>query len=110
MTETSKTADQVRRKIAQVFPDRDPDAVLAVLTRYGTEKHEQEPDRVRLAILKLCDEEDAPDLERMVECAKQDFRDILTWAEYPNQSKRLFSGDEQLKAKDKAQYQAWLDK
>ena len=110
MTDRSKTADLVRRKIAQVFPDRDAETIQAALSCYGTEKHEQEPDRVRLAILKLCDEEDAPDLERMVELAKQDFRDILTWAEYPNQSKRLFSGDEQLKAKDKAQYQAWLDK
>ena len=106
MTETSKTADQVRRKIAQVFPDRDAETIQAVLARYGTEKHEQEPDRVRLAILKLCDEEDAPELERMVECAKQDFRDILAWAEYPNQSKKLFSGDEKLKA----QFQAWLNK
>ena len=110
MTDRSSPADQVRRKIAQVFPDCDPKVVAATLARYGTEKHELEPDRVRLAILKLCDEEDAPDLERMVEFAKQDFRDVLAWAEYPNQSKKLFSGDEELKAKDKAQYRAWLEK
>lgn len=110
MTDGSKTADHMRRKIAQVFPDRDPEAVEAMLDRYGTEKHEQEPDRVHLAILKLCDENDAPDLERMVDIAKQDFRDVLAWAEYPHQSKKLFSGDDKLKAKDEAQYQAWLDK
>jgi len=97
-----------------VFPDRDAQAVLAVLDRYGIEQHEQERRRVQLAILKLCDETEPPDLERTVEYAKQDFRDILAWAESPNLMDRHSLKDETKRQKladqDRAQYLAWLNK
>ncbi len=108
------TLDDVLGKIAAVFPDRDPQSVLAILDRYGVEQHEQERRRVQLAILKLCDEAGTPDLERTVEEAKQDFRDVLVWAESPNLSTRFASTDEakkrKLAVKDKGQYLAWLNR
>ena len=104
----------LRAKIAQVFPDRDAAEILAVLDRYGTEPHEPEPDRVQLAILKLCDEEGHDDPMHYVEAAKQDFRDVLAWAEYPNQMRRPATIAPKERAKlmrrDEAQYRAWLDK
>ena len=104
--------ENVLAKIVVVFPDRDPQSVLSVLDRYGTEGHEQEQRRVQLAILKLCDEAACPDLERTVEDAKEDFSDVLVWAESPNLSARSATTDarekQKLAAKDEAQYLAWL--
>ena len=108
------TLSDVLAKIKSVFPDRESAAVLAVLDRYGVERHEQEQRRVQLAILKLCDEAKTPDLEGTVEHAKGDFRDVLAWAESPNLGARSVSTDSakkaKLTAKDEAQYQAWINK
>ena len=108
------TRQDVIDKIAVVFPDRDRAEVLAILERYGTEPHEQEPQRVQLAVLKLCDEDDDPDLERTVTFAKEDFRDILSWAEYPNRSARPAVSDpkvrKRLAERDTAQMEAWMNK
>jgi hypothetical protein len=42
------------RKLRALFPEEQQRAeVLATLEAYGVEKHEQELDRVRLAVLKL---------------------------------------------------------
>lgn len=104
--------EDVMEKIVAVFPECDPQSVLSVLDRYGTEGHEQERRRVQMAILKLCDEAAAPDLEATVKDAKQDFRDILVWAESPNLSARSATTDpgekQKLAAKDEAQYLDWL--
>ena len=104
--------EDVLAKIVDVFPDRDPQSVLAILDRYGIEGHEQEQRRVQMAILKLCDEATAPDLEGTVKDAKQDFRDVLVWAESPHLSARSAATDpsekQNLAAKDEAQYLAWL--
>lgn len=106
------TLEDVLAKITVVFPDREPQTVLAILDRYGTERHEQEQRRVQMAVLKLCDEDASPDLERAVKDAKQDFRDVLVWAESPNLSARSATADprkkQRLAAKDEAQYLAWL--
>ncbi len=106
------TRDDVLAKIAAVFPNRDQTSVLAVLDRYGIELHEQEKFRVQMAILKLCDEANSPNLERTVEQAKQDFRDVLAWAESPNLAARHASTDprkkNKLAKKDEEQYLAWL--
>ena len=108
------TLSDVLAKIKSVFPERESEAVLAVLDRYGVERHEQEQRRVQLAILKLCDEAETPDLEGTVEHAKGDFRDVLAWAESPNLGARAASTDlakkARLTARDEAQYQAWLNK
>ena len=55
------------------------DAIDA-LSRYGIEEHEPESDRVRLAILNLC-EGKLDRLINLVSEAKKDYRNILFWNE-----------------------------
>ena len=76
------TREAVLSAASRLFPDEDPVTVMAILDRYGTERHERERERVQLAILKLS----AGNLDRLlhnVEVAKRDYRDVLWWAEYP---------------------------
>ena len=68
-------------KIRQVFVDADPLAVQRVLDGYGG----PERARVQLAIVKLCDEDGVDSLRHYVDTACQDYRDVLAWAEYPQQ-------------------------
>jgi hypothetical protein len=111
---TEATRALLLAKIAKVFPDRDTDEILAILDRYGTGKHEQEPAWVQLAVLKLCDEEGRDDPAHYIDVAKQDFRDVLAWAEYPNLMRRPANINPKERAaledRDMAQYRAWLDK
>ena len=109
---TNPSRSLVVEKVRQVFPDRDPDEILAVLDDYGREDHEGEPARVQLAILKLCDEDGRDDPSSYVAAAKADYRDVLAWAEYPNQMRQSGNLDdeerERLKSLDEAQYEQWL--
>ena len=106
---------KLKDKIEAVFLDsvvrKDAEAIL---DRYGIESHEQEPIRVKLAILKLAGQ--GPTLERLAQLtdtAKADFRDILSWAEYPRQSKNWLVIDAEKKQKmvqaDLEEYQSWLN-
>lgn len=73
--------------MSHLFKDEERNVVIEILNTYGIESYEQEPYRVRPAILKLS----GPDIEEIKKTttfAKQDYRDILTWAEYPGQSKK----------------------
>lgn len=102
------------RKLKALFPEEHERAqVLATLETYGAGKHEQEPDRVRLAVLKLSGG-DLKQIQRYTAFAKQDFRDILTWAEYPRQSKKWSMPDGPKKRKlveaDRAEYEDWLSR
>jgi len=104
--------DILLRKIYLLFPDKkDRDEVVDVLNKYGKENHEQEPDRVRLAILKISDNT-IKSIKQNTHFAKQDFRDTLVAAEYPNQSKKWSMPDgpkkQKLINKDKIQYEKWL--
>ncbi|MFC1798497.1 hypothetical protein ACFLZL_01670 [Thermodesulfobacteriota bacterium] len=101
------------RKLRTLFPDEEQrNHVITILDTYGVEPHEQESSRVRLAILKLSDL-DLEKIKRTTHFAKQDFRDILTWAEYPRQSKKPPLPDGPKKQKlieaDRAEYEAWLN-
>ena len=99
-------------KISRIFPQRQTSEVLEILDRYGLSEHERERERVQLAILKLCDEDGKGDPAAYVETAKKDYRDVLAWAEYPNQMKASPNVDGErraaLVALDRAQYLAWL--
>ncbi len=100
------------RKLNYLFPiQKNRNEVIVVLNEYGKEKHEQEPDRVRLAILKISDNE-IESIKQNTMFAKQDFRDTLVAAEYPNQSKKWSLSDgpkkQKLIKKDKLQYEEWL--
>jgi hypothetical protein len=105
--------EHLELKLDQLFPDDDRRVIAAAeLGRYGIGDHEPEPERVRLAILKLA----GNDLERIrsnVRAAKGDYRDVLAWAEYPGQMKannwRLPEAErERLAEADLAQYLTWL--
>ena len=100
------------RKLRSLFPEEEQrNEVKAILDTYGVERYEQEPFRVRLAILKLSDS-NLEEIKRTTNFAKQDFRDILTWAEYPRQSKKWSIPDGPRKQRaieaDRAEYEAWL--
>jgi len=84
----------------------------SILGAYGKEEHELEATRVKLAILKLAGA-DLRQIEKYTEIAKQDYRDVLAWAEYPRQSKKWSMPDgpkkEKLVKADKEEYEKWLN-
>ncbi len=76
--------------------------------------------RVRLAVLKLS-EGDVDKALSMVSAAKQDYRDVLMWAEYPEEGGAIWAlrpnltdedGErlEQIRERDRQQYEQWLKK
>jgi hypothetical protein len=73
--------EDVLAAVKQWFPAEDTASVMSVLDAYGTETYERERERVQIAILKLS-QGDADKLLHNVQAAKQDYRDVLYWAEY----------------------------
>lgn len=71
--------------VLALFPSRSAKAVLELLDVYGVESHEPERERVQMAILTLSQGQEDK-LLQFVEAAKQDYRDVLYWAEYPQPS------------------------
>ena len=106
--------DILERKLEILFPDKEVrNEVEKLLSAYGVESYEQEPIRVRLAILKLSGVR--PTIEKVSDfasSAKGDFRDVLAWAEYPRQfdhsSPKESEKKQQLVQADLAEYQSWL--
>jgi hypothetical protein len=106
---------RVLTKIKRMWPDADPHEILDLLNEYGTESYETGRTRVHLAILKLSegDRERLPDLVKM---AKADWRDVLAYAEYPEEMKtdpskmRDMTGSEarSVRQRDREQYEKWL--
>ena len=108
------TPADVERVARRDFPADQVAQVLALLAEYGPEDWHGEPDRVRVACLKLANG-DLERLRREVEGAKHDYRDILSPAEYPGYSKRMFHIErlppgerERIIEADWKQYQDWL--
>ena len=62
------------------FPGSERAAVLAIVDQYGAEAHEREPERVRLAIIRLA-AGDREKLPQLLNAAKVDYRDVLAWAD-----------------------------
>ena len=60
--------------------------MLELLDTYGVESYERERERVQLAILKL-GEGNEKKLREFVAVARRDYRDVLFWAEYPEEAK-----------------------
>lgn len=89
--------------------------MIAVLNEYGLEKWELEKVRVQLATLKLSNG-DLQQLKGHITRAKQDYRDVLAAAEYPEYSRRGMFHIRELPAKEQQrtisgdwkQYQIWL--
>jgi len=79
------------------------------LRRYGEASYHRERERVQLAILKLA----GRDLDKVRECTDAaciDYRDVLAWAEFPEQIS-LSGGhaDAGVLERDRRQYLDWLE-
>lgn len=104
------TAALLEALVARLFPGVDGEAAR-VLGQYGTRPHEREAIRVRVAALKLSDGS-LEQLRELISHAKRDYRDVLAWAEYPEEMRRLtwrLPASEQIRIRtaDRAQYLAW---
>jgi hypothetical protein len=88
----TSTRDSVIAAIELAFPGRDLPHLLTIVDRYGTEPHEREAERVRLAIVELS-EGDEQRLQHLVQAAKVDYRDVLACKQLgpisPAQGERL---------------------
>lgn len=71
---------EVERELVRAFPGRMREAAIRELERYGDGPHEKEPLRVRLAIIRLS-RGSIDEVRQLVDAAKQDYRDVLMWAE-----------------------------
>jgi len=113
---TVYTRSLVLSKLKQAFPQEEGfREALALLDTYGTEPYERERERVQIAVIKLS-AGDVYELLSYVEAAKADYRDVLAWAEYPEQNRtgasRYNTPPEtiaQIEARDRKQYLDWLD-
>src|SRR5690242_20513614 len=65
----------------KLFPEEDIALLMSVLDDYETQAHQHERERVQMAILYLS-EGTIDGLFHHVLVAKQDYRDVLYWAEY----------------------------
>ena len=72
--------------ISAAFAAGARDRVLAMVDTYGRKPHERERERVQLAILKLSEGDEAK-LGYFLSVAKQDYRDVLFWADNPTEAK-----------------------
>ena len=105
--------DLVIAKAKQCFPNEDEGKVMGILDLYGKESHEQELERVQIAILKLSGG-DLESLRANVGTAKSDYRDVLAYAEYPEEMSKdtwKMSDKEEVKRireRDRQQYVDWL--
>jgi hypothetical protein len=89
--------------------------VMTVLNEYGMETWEREKPRVQLAALKLSNG-NLKALKRHITLAKQDYRDVLAAAEYPEYSTTGMFHVRELSAQaqrriidsDWEQYETWL--
>jgi uncharacterized protein YbaA (DUF1428 family) len=111
----SATAEDVRRIVARDFDEVSAPAALAMLMEYGAGSRQREVWRVQLAVLKSAGGRLAQ-LQSALEQARQDYRDVLTWAEYPSYSRLSFAQVDALAPDEKQaifdadwrQYQDWL--
>ena len=107
--------DIIMEKIRSIFPNKNEEEVLDQLEAYGTEPYEREKFRVYLAILKLSEEHGLVDPSDYIRAAKEDYRDVLYWAEYPNEARSPTFNEidltkiEKIKKHDKEQYNKWLN-
>ncbi len=76
----TNTGDAVIEAVTRLFGEAELASVLATLDQYGTEPYEREPERVQIALVTLA-AGDKEALSKLVRIAKQDYRDILCWAQ-----------------------------
>ncbi len=101
--------DLILAKIKQTFPNEEPEKIFSILNN-SSERNEE---RTQLAVLKLS-EGDLENLHQSLEAAEADRRDVLAWAEYPEEMKNdtwKMDAEEvkKIRAKDRQQYLNWLN-
>jgi hypothetical protein len=109
------TPEDVTRVIRRDFAESQFDAALAVVREYsGMQGSERGRARVQLAALKLA-KGDLDSLRVQIGVARQDYRDALATAEYPEYSGRGFqvrdlpvADQQRIIANDWKQYEEWL--
>ena len=80
------TRDEVVAVVQKTFPESACARALELLDTYGVESYERERERVQLAILKLS-EGNEEKLREFVAIAKRDYRDVLFWADNPDEAR-----------------------
>lgn len=106
------TPDDIDRLVRRDFPGLDPVEVISKLHNYRQTFGSNE--RVLAAILKLASG-DASAVDRYVDAANADPRDVLAWAEYPRYLNEVSpsttgaSRDFAVRA-DWEQYRSWFDR
>jgi len=109
----SNAANEIlERKLRSLFPEQAED-VVRLLLQYGREENDREPARVRLAIVKLSGG-NYDKVQEYIHAAKVDYRDVLAWAEYPEElgSRSWELSTEEtgkIRGRDLDQYKQWLD-
>ena len=99
------TKDLILAKIKQAFPNEEPERIFSILGRNDK--------RTQLAVLKLS-EGDLEEMQRLLEVAKADWRDVLAWADYPEEMKNdtwKMDAEEvkKIRERDRRQYLNWLN-
>jgi superfamily I DNA/RNA helicase len=82
----SHTREDVISAAQRVFPGKLVTDVLELLDAYGVESYERERERVQVAIVTLSEGDEAK-LRYLIGIAKKDYRDVLFWADCPEQAK-----------------------
>ena len=82
----ARSRDEVVAAIQATFLKSSRARVLELLDSYGVESYERERERVQLAILKLSGGSEEK-LREFVAVAKRDYRDVLFWAEHPDEAR-----------------------
>ena len=100
--------DQVIEKIRQHFRDAERETVISEFERNGIRE-----ERVQLALIKLSDG-NVDKLREFIEVAKIDWRDVLAWAEYPEEIMLPTWRMERekvtkIRQRDRQQYLDWLN-
>jgi len=80
------SGDEVIEAVQRIFQENSWARVLALLDDYGVEPYERERERVQLAILKLSGGSEEK-LREFLAVAKRDYRDVLFWAENPEEAR-----------------------
>jgi hypothetical protein len=108
-------ASYVDRKLQGLYPELSKRrAALNELLRYGGSRNEPEPERVRLAVLKLAGSH-LVELKKMVDGAKEDWEDVVSWAERPRETRcqlanrKLHENQRQkIQKEDQDEWESWL--
>jgi hypothetical protein len=111
----------IERRLTAYWPlHSDRAEARRLLSTYGEAEHEVEVVRVRLALLKLS-AGSLDELGVMIDAAKVDYRDVLAWAECPEEMRGAWSSRvnpseterrelNDVRARDRAQCEAWLSR